>query len=150
MIAPQLQSPFAADNSHRAVDAGFTKQLAQPRRGCLGYGQHALSLYLKVVAGADGRLHAIGKRLPMATVNAESIGLLRFMGEGRLAFLDAVDRIMVRREFGSAGDTLVVEERLDGWETSAHAFCDGNTGLMMPFATDYKRAQDGAGGLPRN
>jgi phosphoribosylamine--glycine ligase len=61
--------------------------------------------------------------------------------------LDAVDRIMVRREFGSAGDVIVVEERLEGWETSAHAFCDGQSARMMPFATDYKRAQDGDRGL---
>ena len=61
--------------------------------------------------------------------------------------LNALDIAMLRRDFGSAGDTVVVEERLFGWETSAHAFCDGTTSRMMPFATDYKRAQDGDIGL---
>lgn len=61
--------------------------------------------------------------------------------------LEALDIIMVRRDFGSAGDTVVIEERLAGWETSAHAFCDGRTARLMPFATDYKRAQDGDKGL---
>ncbi|MCC6383012.1 MAG: phosphoribosylamine--glycine ligase [Dehalococcoidia bacterium] len=61
--------------------------------------------------------------------------------------LDALDLIMRRRDFGSAGDEVVVEERLGGWETSVHAFCDGRTYRMMPFATDYKRAQDGDVGL---
>ena len=61
--------------------------------------------------------------------------------------LNALDIAMVRRDFGSAGDTVLIEQRLNGWETSAHAFCDGKTARMMPFASDYKRAQDGDIGL---
>jgi len=61
--------------------------------------------------------------------------------------LTALDIIMRRRDFGSAGNTVVIEQRLTGWEASAHAFCDGKTAVMMPFATDYKRAQDGDIGL---
>ncbi|MCK9519358.1 MAG: phosphoribosylamine--glycine ligase [Dehalococcoidia bacterium] len=61
--------------------------------------------------------------------------------------LNALDIIMVRRDFGAAGNEVVLEERLYGWETSAHAFCDGKTAVMMPFTSDYKRAQDGDIGL---
>jgi phosphoribosylamine---glycine ligase len=61
--------------------------------------------------------------------------------------LTALDIAMVRRDFGSAGDTVLIEQRLYGWETSAQAFCDGKTAVMMPFASDYKRAQDGDIGL---
>ncbi len=61
--------------------------------------------------------------------------------------LNALDIAMVRRDFGSAGDQVVVEEDLEGWETSAHAFCDGKTAKLMPFATDHKRAGDGDIGL---
>ncbi len=61
--------------------------------------------------------------------------------------LTALDIIMVRRDFGAAGNEVVIEERLYGWETSAHAFCDGKTAVLMPFASDYKRAQDGDIGL---
>ncbi|HXU25400.1 MAG TPA: phosphoribosylamine--glycine ligase [Tepidiformaceae bacterium] len=61
--------------------------------------------------------------------------------------LNALDIAMVRRDFGSAGDSVLIEQRLTGWETSAHAFCDGKTAVMMPFASDYKRAQDGDIGL---
>lgn len=64
--------------------------------------------------------------------------------EGALAALHA---IMVRRDFGEAGDEVVVEERLSGWETSAHAICDGHTAVLTPSATDYKRALDDGGGL---
>lgn len=61
--------------------------------------------------------------------------------------LTALDIAMLRRDFGSAGDTVLVEQRLSGWETSAHAFCDGKTAVMMPFSNDYKRAGDGDIGL---
>ncbi|MGH2634321.1 MAG: phosphoribosylamine--glycine ligase [Tepidiformaceae bacterium] len=61
--------------------------------------------------------------------------------------LNALDIAMVRRDFGSAGDSVLIEQRLTGWETSAHAFCDGKIAVMMPFASDYKRAQDGEIGL---
>ncbi|MCE7927174.1 MAG: phosphoribosylamine--glycine ligase [Chloroflexi bacterium CFX7] len=61
--------------------------------------------------------------------------------------MEALDIIMLRRDFGSAGNTVLVEERLVGWETSAHAFCDGRSAIMMPFASDHKRAQDGDIGL---
>ena len=39
--------------------------------------------------------------------------------------LDAVDQIMIRRIFGQAGDRLIIEERLDGHETSIQALTDG-------------------------
>lgn len=61
--------------------------------------------------------------------------------------LNALDIAMIRRDFGSAGDTVVIEQDMPGWETSAHAFCDGKTAKLMPFSTDYKRAQDGDIGL---
>jgi choline kinase len=47
---------------------------------------------MKVVTDAEGRLHAIGKRLPMGNVNAESIGLLAFRGDGAARFRSAIER----------------------------------------------------------
>jgi L-glutamine-phosphate cytidylyltransferase len=46
---------------------------------------------MKVVEEA-GRLKAIGKRLPMDTVNAESIGLLAFRSGGAEQFREAIER----------------------------------------------------------
>jgi phosphoribosylamine--glycine ligase len=55
----------------------------------------------------------------------------------------AIDSMMVRREFGSAGDRVVIEERISGEEASFIAICDGNT--ILPFASsqDHKRIFDG-------
>ncbi len=48
---------------------------------------------MKVIAAPDGRLRAIGKRIA-AGVNAESIGLLAFRGDGAARFRTAIDRAM--------------------------------------------------------
>jgi choline kinase len=48
---------------------------------------------MKVIADEDGRLRAIGKRIKDG-VNAESIGLLAFRGDGSARFRGAIERAM--------------------------------------------------------
>ena len=48
---------------------------------------------MKVIAAGDGRLRAIGKRIAEG-VNAESIGLLAFRGDGAARFRSAIERAM--------------------------------------------------------
>ena len=48
---------------------------------------------MKVIAAADGRLRAIGKRIATG-VNAESIGLLAFRGDGAARFRGAIEKAM--------------------------------------------------------
>jgi phosphoribosylamine---glycine ligase len=55
---------------------------------------------------------------------------------------DAVQRIMIDREFGSAGDWLVIEECLKGIEASYIVFTDGETVLPAVAAQDHKAAFD--------
>lgn len=55
----------------------------------------------------------------------------------------ALRRMMVEHEFGAAGDTVVIEERLSGPEVSVLAFADGCTVVPMPPARDHKRVYDG-------
>jgi phosphoribosylamine--glycine ligase len=55
----------------------------------------------------------------------------------------ALTRMMVEREFGSAGEQVVIEERLSGPEVSLMAFCDGETVVPMLPAQDHKRAYEG-------
>jgi phosphoribosylamine--glycine ligase len=62
---------------------------------------------------------------------------------GRAEAIDAVERIAGDREFGDAGNQLVIEERLDGQEVSVLAITDGQTIVTLPPAQDHKRAQDG-------
>jgi phosphoribosylamine---glycine ligase len=60
---------------------------------------------------------------------------------------EAVDDALVRRLFGDAGASLVVEEFLHGPERSVFGVCDGEDVVLLSPAQDYKRALDGDGGL---
>lgn len=57
--------------------------------------------------------------------------------------LSCLRQVMQEREFGSAGDEVVIEERLEGPEVSLLAFTDGKTVRVMPPAQDHKRQLDG-------
>jgi phosphoribosylamine--glycine ligase len=58
-----------------------------------------------------------------------------------------VKSIMEDKQFGSAGDKLVIEEFMTGREVSVLAFCDGTHIIPMTSAQDHKRAKDGDQGL---
>lgn len=56
---------------------------------------------------------------------------------------EALRSIMLNKEFGAAGDEVVIEEFLDGDEISILSFCDGKTIKSLPPAQDHKRIGDG-------
>lgn len=58
-----------------------------------------------------------------------------------------VKEIMLDKHFGSAGNTMVIEEFMTGREVSVLCFCDGTTIKLMTSAQDHKRAKDGDQGL---
>lgn len=80
-----------------------------------------------VVVKADGL--AAGKGVIVCSTPEEAAG--------------AIDRVMVEKAFGSAGDRVVIEERLEGPEASVLALVSGETVLPLLPAMDFKRAFDG-------
>jgi phosphoribosylamine--glycine ligase len=54
-----------------------------------------------------------------------------------------VERVMGEQTLGAAGQRIVIEEHLTGWECSLFGLCDGETALVLPAACDYKRIRDG-------
>ncbi|MFG0331550.1 MAG: phosphoribosylamine--glycine ligase [Phycisphaerales bacterium] len=60
--------------------------------------------------------------------------------------LDAIDRIMRRKEFGAAGDRVVIEERLSGPEVSVLALVDGRNIYVLEPCQDHKRLLEGGEG----
>lgn len=70
-----------------------------------------------------------GKGVSVATLAAEVVERSKEILE---------DPLFQRGEVG-----VVVQEKLEGWEVSAHAFSDGTTISMMPFARDFKKLGEG-------
>ena len=56
---------------------------------------------------------------------------------------EGVKTLMLDKQFGSAGDRIVVEEFMTGREVSVLSFVDGTTIKIMTSAQDHKRAGDG-------
>jgi len=83
-------------------------------------------LGVPVVVKADGL--AAGKGVIVCATEAQALAALK--------------RIMVKREFGAAGDQVVIEECLKGEEASFLAFTDGKTVLPMPSSQDHKAIYD--------
>ncbi len=79
-----------------------------------------------IVVKADGL--AAGKGVILAGTEKEAI--------------EALDDIMVKREFGEAGDRVVIEEWLEGEEASFIAFSDGERVLPLASSQDHKAIYD--------
>ena len=65
------------------------------------------------------------------------------MAETREQALEALRMTLEDRQFGPAGDTVLIEEYLEGEELSVFAFVDGSRVSEMVAARDYKRLGDG-------
>ncbi|MGE0394138.1 MAG: phosphoribosylamine--glycine ligase [Vicinamibacterales bacterium] len=81
---------------------------------------------LPVVVKADGL--AAGKGVIIATTREEAEAAIR--------------EVMEARRFGSAGDTVVLEEFMTGQEASYFVLCDGAHAMPMGSAQDHKRIFD--------
>lgn len=60
---------------------------------------------------------------------------------------EGLKSMMLDKAFGNSGNTVVIEEFLEGREVTVLAFTDGKTVKCMPSSQDHKRAFDGDKGL---
>ena len=60
---------------------------------------------------------------------------------------EGVKTLMLDKQFGHAGDRIVVEQFMTGREVSVLSFVDGKTIKIMTYAQDHQRAKDGDQGL---
>ncbi|MFA6097277.1 MAG: phosphoribosylamine--glycine ligase [Candidatus Paceibacterota bacterium] len=65
-----------------------------------------------------------------------------FVCKTRREIESALYRIMVKQEFGCAGNIVLIEKLLSGRELSLMVFYDGRTFKMFPLIQDHKRAHD--------
>jgi len=54
----------------------------------------------------------------------------------------AIEEMLDKRIHGDSGSKVVIEDYLDGFEISVHAFCDGDNAILFPAAKDHKRIFD--------
>ncbi len=69
-----------------------------------------------------------------------------FICASRQEARNALDLIFTRRQFGDAGNRVVLEEYLQGREASYMVFTDGDAVAPIVASQDYKRALDGDSG----
>jgi phosphoribosylamine--glycine ligase len=82
-------------------------------------------------------------RLPVVKASGNAVGKGVFVCNSTHEASDSIDALMTDRQFGEAGATVVVEERLMGFEFSLLTICSGKEFWSLPVAQDYKRALDG-------
>lgn len=88
---------------------------------------YAKSRPLPVVVKADGLAEGKGVTVCQTTEDIEA----------------AIDKTMVRKQFGAAGSSVVIEDFLKGQEVSVHALCDGQRAVIFPASQDHKQINDG-------
>ena len=89
--------------------------------------QHSLPIVLK----ADGL--AAGKGVVIALSHTEA--------------LQAFEEMIIHKQFGEAGNKVIIEEFLKGIEVSVFALTDGEVYQVIGHAKDYKRIGEGETGL---
>jgi phosphoribosylamine--glycine ligase len=88
--------------------------------------EFAKSVDYPLVVKADGL--AAGKGVIVCNNSSETI--------------DAINKILVEKNFGNAGSRIILEERIDGIEASFIAISDGNVTYPMATSQDHKRIYD--------
>ena len=81
--------------------------------------------------------------VPVVKADGLAAGKGVIVAETKQEAADAIRGILVDGRFGSAGDHVLLEERLVGPEVSFLAFCDGTDFHVMPPAQDHKRLLEG-------
>lgn len=93
--------------------------------------EYLMSCNYPIVLKADGL--ALGKGVLICNTKDEAI--------------EGVKTLMQDKQFGDAGNSIVVEEFLTGREVSVLCYCDGTHIKPMTSAQDHKRAKDNDEGL---
>jgi phosphoribosylamine--glycine ligase len=112
---------------HNIPTAMFERFNAEEKKKSIEY---LNSIKYPVVIKADGLAAGKGVIICQDKIEAEQ----------------TIHDIFDTRIFGSAGDSIVVEEFLIGNEASLFAICDGGNYIVLPPAQDHKKILDGEQG----
>ena len=84
-----------------------------------------------------------GDRTCVVKADGLALGKGVYLCESAAEACLAIGDLMERRLLGSAGDRILIEERLSGQELSFFALCDGTTAVPLGSAQDHKPIFDG-------
>lgn len=98
-----------------------------------------------IVRGMDEAEAALRKRKAPYVVKADGLaaGKGAFLPDSLEAALQVCRSLLVEKELGEAGKTLVIEDFLPGTEMTVLAVTDGKTVRQLPSSQDHKRIFDG-------
>lgn len=91
----------------------------------------------------EARTYITSQKFPLV-IKADGLALgkgvtiAQSLGEAEEALL----ALLKEKSLGKAGESIVIEEYLEGKEISIHAFCSQETAILFPSAQDHKRAFD--------
>lgn len=115
LTRPEMDGDFLLMNGDTLFEPSVLQRLLSARMAPVTLVINGKDEYdsddMKVSMSADGRLRAVSKKLSLDVVNGESIGLMRFTGQGVAAFRSALDR-NVRTQHGIKAFYLSVIDQL--------------------------------------
>jgi len=91
----------------------------------------------------DAKRHAAANLPCVVKANGLAAGKAVILCRTQVEALRAIDRILVQKEFGQAGDRVVIEDLLEGEEATFMVLTDGWNVIPTPVSKDYKPVDNG-------
>ena len=125
----------------RQAAAALEGSKAFAREACQTYG--IPQPFFTACSDMDAVRDAVAKAGGACVIKADGLAAGKgvVVADSGDAAIEAADAMLGGR-FGSAGNTVLVEERISGPEASLFALVDGPTALFIGSAQDHKRAYD--------
>ena len=151
VIGPE--GPLVAGLVDRLEEAGHRafgpRQAAAALEGSKAFAREACQTYgipqpfFTACSDMDAVRDAVAKAGGACVIKADGLAAGKgvVVADSGYAAIEAADAMLGGR-FGSAGNTVLVEERISGPEASLFALVDGPTALFIGSAQDHKRAYD--------
>lgn len=143
MVRHEMNEDFILVNGDNMFKEGMVRELLgappAPVSVAIGYKDTYDTDDMKVMVDGD-RLTEIGKTLPLEAVDAESIGMILFRGEGPRIMREALERAMneptgLRQWYLSVIGALAKEEEVRVRSVAGHVWCE------VDFPVDLQHAR---------
>jgi phosphoribosylamine---glycine ligase len=148
-LAGSLEADLVVVGPEAPLVAGVADELRHLGVAVFGPGAEAARIegsksFAKDVMGAAGVPTAETLSVARAPCVIKADGLAA--GKGVFVCRDQQELDAALRAAAAFGDSIVIEELLEGEEISVFALCDGARAVALPLAQDFKRSEEGDAG----